>query len=114
MHYHNGASIYLRVPLIRSYRKVQIKTGQLNLLAIYIGSTADTEQCVCGKVRETVKHFLFAWGRSLSTELATYSIFREAVQSGNQDTFVANIVYFVTKNGLEGIDIDWECKLSCT
>jgi GH18 family chitinase len=65
-------------------------------------------------VRETVKHFLFAWGRSLSTELATYSIFREAVQSGNQDTFVANIVYFVTKNGLEGIDIDWECKLSCT
>lgn len=60
------------------------------------------------------KKILSLGGWSFSTEPATYSIFREAVQPGNQDTFVANIVYFVTENGLDGIDIDWECKLGCT
>ncbi|KAL4898449.1 hypothetical protein BDV59DRAFT_197356 [Aspergillus ambiguus] len=54
------------------------------------------------------KKILSLGGWSFSTEPATYFIFREAVQPGNQDRFVANIVSFVTKNGLDGIDIDWE------
>lgn len=57
------------------------------------------------------KKILSLGGWSFSTDPATYSIFREGVQPGNQDTFVANIVSFVTDNDLDGIDIDWECKL---
>jgi chitinase len=53
-------------------------------------------------------------GWSFSTEPATYSIFRDAVAPGNQDTFVANIVSFVTKYDLDGIDIDWECKFAAS
>ncbi|KAJ9318482.1 CAZyme family GH18 [Paecilomyces variotii] len=54
------------------------------------------------------KKILSLGGWSFSTDPATYSIFREGVQPGNQDTFVANIVSFVTDNDLDGIDIDWE------
>jgi chitinase len=53
-------------------------------------------------------------GWSFSTEPATYSIFRDAVAPGNQDTFVANIVSIVTEYDLDGIDIDWECKFSAS
>jgi chitinase len=55
------------------------------------------------------KKVLSLGGWSFSTEPATYAIFRNAVQPGNQDTFVANIVSFVQANNLDGIDIDWEC-----
>lgn len=53
-------------------------------------------------------------GWSFSTKLATYSIFCDAVAPSNQDTFVANIVSFVTEYDLDGIDIDWECKFAAS
>ncbi len=58
------------------------------------------------------KKILSLGGWSFSTEPATYRIFRDAFKPGNQDAFVANIVSFVTENELDGIDIDWECKLA--
>lgn len=57
------------------------------------------------------KKILSLGGWSFSTDPSTYSIFRDAVLPENQDTFVANIVSFVEENGLDGIDIDWECML---
>lgn len=59
-----------------------------------------------------VKKILSLGGWAFSTEPPTYSIFRDAVKPGNQDTFVANIVSFVQQHHLDGIDIDWECKLA--
>jgi chitinase len=56
------------------------------------------------------KKILSLGGWSFSTDSPTYSIFRDAVKPANQDTFAANIVSFVTTHGLDGIDIDWECK----
>jgi chitinase len=61
--------------------------------------------------RPGFKKILSLGGWSFSTEAATYHIFRDAVKPGNQDTFVANIISFVTEHDLDGIDIDWECKL---
>jgi chitinase len=58
------------------------------------------------------KKILSLGGWSFSAEPATYQIFRDAVKPGNQDTFVANIVSFVTEHELDGIDFDWECKLA--
>ncbi|KAI9034937.1 putative Glycoside Hydrolase Family 18 [Aspergillus affinis] len=45
---------------------------------------------------------------SFSAEPATYHIFRSAVEPGNQDIVVANIVSFVTEHDLNGIDIEWK------
>lgn len=50
-------------------------------------------------------------GWSFFAEPETYFIFRDAVRPENQDTFVANIVSFVLRYNLDGIDIDWECEL---
>lgn len=44
----------------------------------------------------------------MSTEPATYSIFRDAVTAANRQKFVDNLVNFVNQWGLDGIDIDWE------
>ena len=59
-----------------------------------------------------VKKILSIGGWSFSADPPTYSNFRKAVKPGNQDTFVANIVSFVLEHDLDGIDIDWECKLA--
>lgn len=46
------------------------------------------------------------WG--YSTDPATYEMLRSAMDPANVDTFVSNIVDFVEKKGLDGVDIDWE------
>lgn len=53
------------------------------------------------------KKVLSFGGWTFSTSPSTY-IFREAVQSANRDTFVANIVDFVAQYQLDGVDFDWE------
>jgi chitinase len=58
------------------------------------------------------KKVISVGGWSFSTDPGTYSIFRNAVAPGNVDTFVANIVSFMDEYQLDGIDIDWECKLT--
>jgi chitinase len=58
------------------------------------------------------KKILSLGGWSFSAEPPTYFIFRDAVKPANQARFVANIVSFVLRHNLDGIDIDWECK--CT
>jgi chitinase len=58
------------------------------------------------------KKILSIGGWSFSTDPGTYSIFRNAVTPANQDTFAANIASFVQEYELDGIDIDWECKIT--
>ncbi|KAL2830488.1 hypothetical protein BDW59DRAFT_177834 [Aspergillus cavernicola] len=47
-------------------------------------------------------------GWTFSTDPSTYMIFRNAVQTENADTATTNIANFITDNGLDGVDIDWE------
>jgi GH18 family chitinase len=43
-----------------------------------------------------------------STATDKFWIFREAVKPGNRDRVINNLVSFVTQNGLDRLDIDWE------
>lgn len=56
------------------------------------------------------KHIVTIGGWTFSTDPSTYFLFREAVAPANVNTFVSNIVLFIEQNGLDGIDIDWECR----
>ncbi|KAI9149971.1 Killer toxin subunits alpha/beta [Paramyrothecium foliicola] len=47
-------------------------------------------------------------GWALSTEPATYHLFRNAVKPENRDKFAEACVDFVVSNGLDGVDFDWE------
>ena len=48
-------------------------------------------------------------GWTMSTDPATYAIFRNAVSSAaNRQTFASNLVAFVNQYKLDGVDIDWE------
>ncbi|KAJ5195437.1 uncharacterized protein N7498_008875 [Penicillium cinerascens] len=46
------------------------------------------------------------WG--FSTSGYTYSILRSGVKDGNRQIFAKNVVDFITKYNLDGVDFDWE------
>lgn len=47
-------------------------------------------------------------GWAFSTDVASYSIFRNAVTEQNRHTFAQNIASFVSSSGIGGVDFDWE------
>jgi chitinase len=47
-------------------------------------------------------------GWAFSTDVASYSIFRNAVTEDNRQTFAQNIASFVSSSGIGGVDFDWE------
>ncbi|KAJ5986037.1 hypothetical protein N7451_010402 [Penicillium sp. IBT 35674x] len=47
-------------------------------------------------------------GWDFSTSPDTYDRFRQAVTEDNRATFASNVVSFVEKYGLDGVDFDWE------
>lgn len=55
-----------------------------------------------------VKRVLSLGGWAFSTDVATYAIFRDAVSDANYEAFADNVVDFVQKHQLDGIDFDWE------
>ncbi|KAH9204631.1 putative glycosyl hydrolase, family 18 [Leptodontidium sp. 2 PMI_412] len=55
-----------------------------------------------------IKKIISFGGWAFSTEPGTFKILREATKAANRNTFVTNLVNFVTSNGLDGIDLDWE------
>ena len=55
-----------------------------------------------------VKRILSFGGWDFSTNPATYMIFREGVSVANRNLLAQNIVQFITTNGLDGVDFDWE------
>jgi GH18 family chitinase len=55
-----------------------------------------------------VKKIISFGGWAFSTEPGTYRILREATKAGNRNRFIGNLLTFVSANGLDGIDLDWE------
>jgi len=55
-----------------------------------------------------VKRVISFGGWDDSTAPDKYWIFREVVKPQNRDRVIQNLVDFVTSNGLDGLDIDWE------
>lgn len=55
-----------------------------------------------------VKRILSFGGWTFSTDPSTYSIFRNGVTASNRQTLANNVVDFVEKCGLDGVDFDWE------
>lgn len=56
----------------------------------------------------SLKKIISFGGWGFSTEPATYDILRQAVGKENRGAFVDKIVEFLNKEGLDGVDIDWE------
>ncbi|KAI1073202.1 hypothetical protein LB507_010805 [Fusarium sp. FIESC RH6] len=57
---------------------------------------------------KNVKRILSFGGWDFSANPATYSIFRDGVKPANRLTMATKIANFITLNGLDGVDIDWE------
>ena len=55
-----------------------------------------------------VKKILSFGGWGYSTDPATYEDIRNAMSPTNAGKFIDNIVSFLTKHGLDGVDFDWE------
>ncbi|KAJ8069027.1 hypothetical protein OCU04_002702 [Sclerotinia nivalis] len=54
------------------------------------------------------KKIISVGGWAFCTDPSTYMLFREAVNEANRDTFAENIVAFLAKYDLDGINLDWE------
>lgn len=54
------------------------------------------------------KKILSFGGWGISTSPATYNELRYAMDPGNVDTFVTNVVKYLNDKGFDGVDIDWE------
>ncbi|KAL7785632.1 glycoside hydrolase family 18 protein [Trichoderma ceciliae] len=55
-----------------------------------------------------VKRIISFGGWDFSTKPNTFNILREAARPGNRNTFLKNIVDFLNKHSLDGVDLDWE------
>ena len=60
------------------------------------------------KKMPNVKKVISFGGWGYSTEPATYDILRQAISPANRDTFGNNVASFLSKEGLDGVDFDWE------
>lgn len=60
------------------------------------------------KAMTGIKKIISFGGWDFSTKPGTYNILREAVKPANRATFTSNIVAFVKKHNLDGVDLDWE------
>lgn len=56
----------------------------------------------------SAKRIISFGGWGYSTEPATYDRLREAMTEANRMNFVNNIISFLNKEGLDGVDFDWE------
>ncbi|KAI1772844.1 carbohydrate-binding module family 24 protein [Hypoxylon cercidicola] len=59
------------------------------------------------KKLENMKRIVSFGGWAYSTEAATYNIIRSAIID-NYETFTTNLAQFVSDEGIDGVDIDWE------
>ncbi|KAH7116609.1 putative glycosyl hydrolase, family 18 [Dactylonectria estremocensis] len=60
------------------------------------------------KAMTGIKKIISFGGWDFSTKPGTYNILREAVKPANRATFTSNIIAFVKKHNLDGVDLDWE------
>lgn len=57
---------------------------------------------------KNVKRVLSFGGWAFSTAPTTAPIFRNGVTDAQRKTFADNVVKFISDEGLDGIDFDWE------
>ncbi|KAJ5377911.1 glycoside hydrolase [Penicillium cataractarum] len=57
---------------------------------------------------DDVKRIVSFGGWDFSTSTDTYMIFRDGVTSANRDTLAQNLADFISTNGIDGVDFDWE------
>ena len=55
-----------------------------------------------------VKRVISFGGWGFSTEPATYDVLRQAMSPKNRNKFANNIATFLSAEGLDGVDFDWE------
>ena len=55
-----------------------------------------------------IKKILSFGGWAFSTEPATINVFRAGVLPENREKLASNVAKFITDNGLDGVDFDWE------
>ncbi|KAI0181182.1 putative glycosyl hydrolase, family 18 [Hypoxylon sp. FL1284] len=55
-----------------------------------------------------VKKVISFGGWDFSTKPGTFSVLRTAVQPANREAFRNSIIDFMQKNGMDGVDLDWE------
>lgn len=60
------------------------------------------------KALRGVKRVLSFGGWGYSTDPGTYDVLRQAMSPTNREIFAKNIVNFINKEGLDGVDFDWE------
>lgn len=60
------------------------------------------------KMNAPWKKILSFGGWAESTDAATFQHYKDVVKPGNREKFASNIVAFVKKHNLDGIDFDWE------
>lgn len=60
------------------------------------------------KAMKGIKRIISFGGWEFSTAAATFRILRQATRIENRQKFSANVVAFINKHGLDGVDLDWE------
>ncbi|GLA06504.1 hypothetical protein AnigIFM60653_007442 [Aspergillus niger] len=73
-----------------------------------ISVTGAEQQFTYFQELENMKRIISFGGWDFSTSPDTYMIFREGVTAANRDTLVQNVVDFLDKYDLDGVDFDWE------
>lgn len=82
---------------------VEINTGDWTVNVV-----DDYNQWEDFKALPDVKKVISFGGWGYSTEPDTYDILRQAMSPANRDTFGNNVAKFLSDEGLDGVDFDWE------
>jgi chitinase len=97
----------MRPGQISGYTHIHYAFGGIST-SFNVDMTGQTDMFDEFKALTGVKRIMSFGGWSFSTEQDTFPIFREGVTAAQRDTFAKNVVKFVTDNGLDGVDFDWE------
>lgn len=103
-------------PCLRSHVSQFKSSGYTHIHWAFANLTTDFVPDVSGlkdefemfKSMTGVKKIISFGGWAFSTEAGTWPIFKNAVKPANRDKFKSNVLKFVTDNGLDGADFDWE------
>ncbi|KAL4956281.1 glycoside hydrolase superfamily [Aspergillus filifer] len=90
-----------------AYSHVHFAFGQIST-DFNVNLAGYEEQCETFANQTYFKRILSFGGWSFSTDLDSYPIFREGVIDANRLTFAQNVVEFVERYNLDGVDLDWE------
>ncbi|KAI0385605.1 glycoside hydrolase family 18 protein [Hypomontagnella monticulosa] len=90
-----------------SYTHMHWGFAEINPNGWTVNLTDPHKQWDAFKKLENMKRIVSFGGWAYSTEPATYNIIRSAIIN-NREAFATNLAKFVTDEGIDGVDIDWE------